>query len=93
MPYDPQSPRIGHSCNAVGGSQILSIGGRDGDPKLTTGTLAENQRSTYDSPDPNVQGLAIFDMTNLTWSSQYTAHAPPYEQSALVSQFYQDSHQ
>ena len=93
VPYNPQNPRIGLSCNAVGGSQILTIGGRDGNPKVTTGSHVQNIESSYDSPDPNAQGLAIFDMTNLTWSTQYTAGAPPYEQSTLVKQFYQDAQQ
>lgn len=79
-----QSNRYGHSCNAVGGSQILAIGGVDADPPQTN-TYAHG---SFDTPDPNAQGLAIFDMTSLTWSSQYTAGAPPYEQSDSIKQVY-----
>lgn len=93
VPNEPQSPRIGLSCNAVGGSQILTIGGRDGNPAEITGTHMQVQQATYVSPDPNAQGLAIFDMTNLNWSTQYTAAAPPYQQSNLVEQFYSGAQQ
>lgn len=67
MPNNPQNPRIGLTCNAVGGSQILTIGGRDGNPKVVDSTHIVNIQSTYGIQDPNAQGLAIFDMTNLTF--------------------------
>ena len=48
--------------------------------------------STYGtSADPFAQGLAIFDMTTMTFSNQYTVEAPPYEQSEVVKQFYSQS--
>lgn len=86
--YDSQTTRYGHSCNAVGGSQILTIGGADADPPQTSATADTYAQGAFTTPDPNAQGLAIFDMTNLTWSSQYTAGAPPYEQSDLIKQVY-----
>ena len=90
MPYNPQNPRHGHSCNPVGGSQIVSIGGVDSNSRVTVG--ADFSRSTFDSaPDPFAQGLAIFDMTTLSFVNQYTAEAPPYEQSDEVKQFYAQS--
>ena len=46
---------------------------------------------TFSSPDPNVQGLAIFGMPTLTWPDQYTAGAPPhYEESDLMKGVYSD---
>ena len=48
--------------------------------------------STFDTlPDPFAQGLAIFDMTTMAFSDQYTAGAPPYEQSEVVQQYYSQS--
>ena len=75
----------------MGGSQIISIGGVDSNSHLTVG---ENIiKSTFDSaPDPFAQGLAIFDMRTLNFVDQYTADAPPYEQSEEVKQFYAQSH-
>ena len=86
--YNSQSPRYGHSCNAVGGSQILTIGGADADPPQTSATANAYSQGAFNTPDPNAQGLAIFDMTSLTWSSQYTAGASPFEQSDLIKQIY-----
>lgn len=71
----------------------MTIGGRDGNPKQTYGTHASITESTYDTPDPNAQGLAIFDMTALTWATQYTAGAPAYGQSGPIKQFYADAQQ
>ena len=54
--------------------------------------MFSNIRSTYDtSADPFAQGLAIFDMTTMAFSDQYTAGAPPYEQSEMVKQYYSQS--
>ena len=92
VPYNPQNPRHGLSCNAVGGSQILTIGGVDSDAKVDFGTLYQVHESTFDSsPDPFAQGLAVFDMTTLAFSDHFTAGAPPYEQSDVVKQFYSQS--
>lgn len=90
VPYNPQNPRHGHSCNAVGGSQIISIGGVD-----STAIITPEQniiKRTFDnSPDPFAQGLAIFDVTQLSFVNQYIAQAPPYRQSEKVKQFYAQS--
>ena len=92
VPYNPQNPRHGLSCNAVGGSQILTIGGVDTNANPTDGAPDAAKKSAFDSaPDPFAQGLAIFDMTTLKFSDQYTAGAPPYEQSQAVKQFYSQS--
>ena len=92
VPYNPQNPRHGLSCNAVGGSQILTIGGVDSNAKVDSGYLQPIAKSTFDSsPDPFAQGLAVFDMTKLAFSDRFTAGAPPYEQSDVVKQFYSQS--
>lgn len=70
----------------MGGSQILTIGGRDGKPDQLDGSDL-TQYESYHSLDPNAQGLAIFDLTSLTWLDQYTAGAPPYKQSDPVKHF------
>ena len=87
--YSPQNPRHALSCNAVGGSQILTIGGVNSNPNLAYGRPFDISRSTYNtSADPFAQGLAIFDMTTLKFADQYTANAPPYVQSDLVQKYY-----
>lgn len=92
VPYNPQNPRHALTCNAVGGSQILSIGGLDSNSRVAVGIIDNIIESTFDSSaDPFAQGLAIFDMTTLAFSDQYTAGAPPYEQSEAVKQLYSQS--
>ena len=95
VPYPPKNPRNGHSCNAVGGSQIISIGGATPNVDVSTPALLNVVKySTFNAtPDPFQQGLAIFDMTSLLFASQYTVDAPPYEQSDPVKQFYSQSNQ
>ncbi|MCJ1463896.1 hypothetical protein MMC07_002505 [Pseudocyphellaria aurata] len=86
--YPPQHPRHALTCNAVGGSQILTIGGVDTNSKHTTDEL--RHKSTFDtSADPFAQGLAIFDMTALKFADQYTAKASPYVQSGSVREYYE----
>lgn len=86
--YPPQHPRHGLTCNAVGGSQILTIGGLDSNSIHTTDTLTYT--SPYDTtPDPFAQGLAIFDMTTLQFADQYTANASPYVQSDKIQNYYE----
>ena len=90
MPYNPQNPRLGHTCNAIGGSQIVIIGGLDANSNITlTSGILESMYNT--SADPFSQGLAIFDMTTLRFAEQYTAGAKPYEQSDPVKEFYSQS--
>ncbi|KAL8709898.1 MAG: hypothetical protein Q9225_007380 [Loekoesia sp. 1 TL-2023] len=87
--YPPAHPRHGHTCNAVGGSQIISIGGVDSNSHIYSGIPHDIATSTFNSStDPFAQGLGIFDMTTLTWTDHYIANAPPYKQSDLVKSFY-----
>ena len=87
--YNPQNPRIGHTCHAVGGAQIAVIGGADANCKQVLGNYADIGRSTFASPDPFSQGLAIFDMHELQFISGYTAKgAAVYEQSDEVKEVY-----
>ncbi|KAL8778999.1 MAG: hypothetical protein Q9213_007148 [Squamulea squamosa] len=92
--YPPQSPRAGHTCNAVGGSQIISVGGVDTNPQISSGNLNDIRQSIFNTTaDPFAQGLGIFDMTSLKWADHYTANAPQYVQSDLVKSFYRDNPQ
>lgn len=91
--YPPQHPRGGHSCNAVGGSQIISIGGFDANPEFFINVSYDDiDRSILNtSADPFAQGLGIFDLTTLTWADHYTANAPPYTQSDMVKEYYRNN--
>ncbi|KAL9003107.1 MAG: hypothetical protein Q9188_004000 [Gyalolechia gomerana] len=91
--YAPQLPRGGHNCNAVGGSQIVSVGGFDANPDLYVNIIDTDlvQSVLNTSADPFAQGLGIFDLTTLTWADQYTANASPYTQSGMVREYYRDN--
>ena len=92
MPYNPQNPRFAHTCNAVGGSQIVTIGGVDANSNLTFGFSKPMTESTYNtSADPFSQGLGIFDMTALRFVDGYAAGANAYEQSDPIKEFYTQS--
>ena len=89
--YSPSSPPGGHTCNAVGGSQIISVGGFNANPAIDFGYYDDIRAKVLNhSTDPNAQGLAIFDMTSLSWADHYRANTPPYVQSDLVKTFYRD---
>ena len=54
--------------------------------------MEDNIESTFDtSQDPFAQGLAVFDMTAMAFSDQYTAGTSSYEQSEVVKQYYSQS--
>lgn len=91
--YTPKSGRFAHTCNSVGGSQILIVGGLDSNPKLpnTSNFTALIESDLNSTADPFTQGLAVFDMTTLEWATQYTANKPAYEWSAPIKEFYQDA--
>lgn len=44
--------------------------------------------ASYAKPEPWVYGIGIFDLTSLTWGTNYNANAGPYVQSDLVNKFY-----
>ncbi|KAL2264435.1 hypothetical protein VTK26DRAFT_3322 [Humicola hyalothermophila] len=80
--YPPASPRRGLTCNAVGGSQILTIGGvdatqQDGDAK-----------AGFDTRDPFTQGLAIFDLSTLEWKPSYKAKQSLQPPAAPIQAYY-----
>ncbi|KAL8955730.1 MAG: hypothetical protein Q9183_006540 [Haloplaca sp. 2 TL-2023] len=51
--YPPQLPRNGHSCNSVGGSQIISIGGSDSNAQIGTGYIDAPLTASEPSPTPD----------------------------------------
>lgn len=68
--------RADSSCQLVGNRQMLSVGGWD-----TTFT-ADVTAETWP------YGLGLFDITALSWSTNYDAKAEPYVRSDVVSSFY-----
>lgn len=88
VPYAPAKPRHGHTCETVGKRQMLVIGGVDTLQDEATNAAPTLDQVTFSTRDQFSQGLAIFDMTTLTWSGQYDADAAAYEQSDPVKNYY-----
>lgn len=86
--YSPAHPRHGHSCHTVGNRQMLVIGGVDSLADTLSSTAITLDEATFATADQFTQGLAIFDMSALTWSSGYDANAAAYEQSTPVQTYY-----
>lgn len=65
-----KSPRWGHDCHLVGNRQMITLGGN------TT-----NEQCDWES-----KGVAILDLSTITWGSVYDAYAPQYlVPTAIVS--------
>ncbi|KAK2627187.1 hypothetical protein QTJ16_003153 [Diplocarpon rosae] len=88
VPYPPAKPRHGHTCETVGNRQMLVIGGVDTLQDTPTNAAPSADLVTFATRDQFAQGLAIFDMTSLSWATQYDADAAAYEQSDPVKSYY-----
>ncbi|OWO98262.1 hypothetical protein B2J93_8182 [Marssonina coronariae] len=82
--YPPARPRHGHTCETVGNRQMLVIGGVDTRQDTPTNAAPSVDLVTFATRDQFAQGLAIFDMTRLSWAAQYDADAAAYAQSDPV---------
>src|SRR5687767_4698061 len=72
---DVDSPRrYFQSCVSVGNRQILSAGGYS--------------RAGWADDDPWINGIGVFDLSTLAWSSQYDADDDDYEPAKLVRDWY-----
>ncbi|KAK4177499.1 hypothetical protein QBC36DRAFT_289490 [Triangularia setosa] len=98
--YPSQFPRHGLSCNAVTGSQVLIIGGIDTTQQKRQQNGQQNGRqngylddrldhiSVFNTTDPFKQGLAIFDMHKMGWSTSYTAKPAVYAPAPQIQDYY-----
>jgi hypothetical protein len=84
--YPPKHPRHGLTCNAVGGGQILVIGGLDSTQQQDG--VDGSSTAGFNTPDPFTQGLAIFYLSGLTWSSTYSAKQSLQPPAAKIQHYY-----
>ncbi|KAJ9139468.1 Kelch repeat protein [Pleurostoma richardsiae] len=77
----PSTARADHACVVVGSGkrQMLSVGGTDASLGYAASLL---------EADPWSQGLGVFDMTAMQWTSSYDANASAYDTPDVVKQFY-----
>ncbi|KAK3988969.1 hypothetical protein QBC44DRAFT_242675, partial [Cladorrhinum sp. PSN332] len=74
LPNSPAGTRLQHACVAVGGRQVLVVGG-------TTG-------SGMKIPDPAPQGLHLFDMASWSWRYGFEANDGGYESGKAIRDWY-----
>ena len=73
MVYSGIAPRFAHTCHLVGNRTLLTVGG------IASITQKSGLRDTNATPcDWESKGLAVMDLTDITWGSVYEAHAPAY---------------
>lgn len=76
--YSGQNPKFGHTCHSAGNRQMMTVGGLL-DTNLyaveTTGQLPNLNTSKCD----RWGGVALFDLSNLTWGSFFNPYAPEYQ--------------
>ncbi|KAF2137450.1 uncharacterized protein K452DRAFT_312275 [Aplosporella prunicola CBS 121167] len=75
-------PRKGHTCHAVGGGQVIVIGGYN---RVVNDTLV------WEEQDPWDHELGIFDLTAMEWKDRYNATAAAYESPKEVKSWYADA--
>ncbi|KAK3373732.1 hypothetical protein B0T24DRAFT_272635 [Lasiosphaeria ovina] len=84
--HPARHPRYGLTCNAVGGGQVLAIGGVD--PTQNTSASADAYDAVFDTPDPFAQGLAVFDSGSLAWKDAYASKPAAYMPAAQIQEYY-----
>lgn len=72
------TPRFGHSCNTAGKRQMLRTGGSLDASLYAVETSAQVPDLASMQCDTK-EGVALFDLTALTWSSFYNAYASEYQ--------------
>ena len=71
--YSGDSPRFAHTCHLVGNRTLLTVGG------VSSIEQKSGQSGKNASPcDWESKGVAVMDLTEITWGSVYDAHAPAY---------------
>ncbi|POS75478.1 hypothetical protein DHEL01_v206132 [Diaporthe helianthi] len=79
-------PRHGLTCEHVGGGQVLAIGGVDTTQNGPT-SLYDDVFNTRDTHD---QGLAVFDMGSLSFTTGYKSNQTVYNLATDVQNYYND---
>jgi hypothetical protein len=77
--YTPRRSRAWHTCNLVGGRQMVVVGGKQ--PWLS---------DSHQVPDIWAQGIGIFDLSAMEWKDQYDAAAAPYVTPDVVKAWYNE---
>lgn len=82
--YQSVQPRHGLTCEHIGGGQVLTIGGVD------TTQVGPNRLydGVFNTRDPHPQGLAIFDLSSLSFTEGYVSNRTVYNLAPDVQSYY-----
>lgn len=70
--YTGDSPRYAMTCHLVGNRQMITVGGAGG-------------ASITKDCDWERKGVAVYDLSKLSWDSKFTHDAAPYEVPSKVT--------
>jgi len=76
--YEGPSPRFGHTCHTAGKRQMMAVGGSLDASMYGVETTGQLPNLTTLQCDRRA-GVALFDLTALTWGSFFDAYAPAYQ--------------
>lgn len=83
--YRASQPRHALTCEHLGGGQVLTIGGVDSSLYVQGSAYA----GVYNTRDPNAQGLALFDLSLMSFSSGgYVSNRTVYNLAPEVQSYY-----
>lgn len=86
--YQALRPRHGLTCEHIGGGQVLTIGGVDTTQNGPT-SLYDDVFNTRDTHD---QGLAVFDMSSLSFRTSFASNQTVYNLATDVQTYYNDQY-
>lgn len=85
--YGPgHSPRWGHTCHLAGARQMITVGGSlDGSIVYNVETTAQDINTSSLTCNWEAKGIAVFDMTKLTWGFDFDAYTPAYQVPSAIA--------
>lgn len=79
--------RSNHACAVIGDRHLMSWGGI----RRASNTRAnENDRPWWEIADAFPQGIGLFDMTTLEWTTRYDPDAGEYRRHETIGEWYQE---
>ncbi|KAL1849917.1 hypothetical protein Daus18300_013112 [Diaporthe australafricana] len=82
--YQALQPRHGLTCEHVGGGQVLTIGGAD----TTQVGPSTTYTGVFNTRDAHPQGLAIFDLSSLSFKTGYVNNQTVYNLAPDLQSYY-----
>jgi hypothetical protein len=82
--YLAENPRHALTCEHIGGGQIVTIGGVN----TTQNGPDDLYADVFNTADQFTQGLGVFDLNTMAWSTSYSSEQTTYGPAASIQQYY-----